>query len=305
MRIVHTLSLNVDTAEEKLPDYAADFPCITTQAELQFYPDALVPWHWHPAAELFFMLEGSLDYHFPNGTVHIGQGDGGLLLPNVLHRTTWIPNSPVVERVHLFDPALLFGRSDTRMSRKYLAPLMSDSGLAFLPLKRDNPRHADILSTLRDSFSLDEKTWDYEYQLRDALCRLWLGFCRIPREEALSASDAGESESMKRMLSFILSHLSEPMNIEELAAVANVSLRGCYRLFQALLHTTPNAYIQAARMQKAYVLLEESDRTVTDIAMECGFGSGSYFGRQFRIITGKTPTEYRKMARLCESVAQN
>ena len=302
MRIVHSLNLNIDTAEEQLPDYTADFPCLTTRAELQYYPDALVPWHWHSAAELFYMLEGSLDYHIPGATIHFEQGDGGLLLPNILHRTSWPQESQVVSLLHLFDPSLLFGRSNTRMSRKYLAPLLSDSGLSFLPLRACNPHQADMLSALKDSFSLDERQWEYEYRMRDTLCRLWMDFCHMPQGEAVSVGNPGDSDALKQMLSFIFAHLSDPMSVRDIAEAGNVSPRGCYRMFQALLHTTPNAYIQTARMQKACALLEEPGHTVTDIAMECGFGSGSYFGRQFHRITGKTPTEYRNLARSCESV---
>ena len=302
MRIVHSLSLNVDTAEEQLPDYTADFPCLTTRAELQYYPDALVPWHWHPAAELFFMLEGSLDYHIPGATIHFEQGDGGLLLPGLLHHTSWHQEDQVVMLLHLWDPFLVFGRSKTRMSRKYISPLLSDSNLFFLPLRASNPHQANILSALKESFSLEEGQWEYEYYLRDALCRLWIDFCHIPRDEAISVANPGDSAALKRMLSFILTHLSDQMSVRDIANAGNVSPRGCYRMFQVLLHTTPNAYIQAVRMQKACALLEEPGLTVTDIAMECGFGSGSYFGRQFHRITGKTPTEYRNLARSCESV---
>lgn len=77
MKIIHSIELNTNTDEERLPDYAADFPCLTTRAELHYYPNALVPWHWHPAAELFYMLEGSLDYHLPGATIHVEQSEGG------------------------------------------------------------------------------------------------------------------------------------------------------------------------------------------------------------------------------------
>ena len=48
------------------------------------------------------------------------------------------------------------------------------------------------------------------------------------------------------------------------------------------------------RLQSACKLLLETDRTVTDIAQSCGFGTSSYFGMQLYAETGCTPTEYRK-----------
>ena len=50
------------------------------------------------------------------------------------------------------------------------------------------------------------------------------------------------------------------------------------------------AYGYELRLQSACKMLLETDRTVTDIAQSCGFGTSSYFGMQLHAETGCTPT---------------
>ena len=64
MKNIQSISLRENTKEELLPDFSQDFPYIATQAELNRYS---VPWHWHPAIELFYMQTGTLEYTTPSG----------------------------------------------------------------------------------------------------------------------------------------------------------------------------------------------------------------------------------------------
>ena len=295
MRILRGIDLIGSSTEEMLPDWDPAFPCITSQAELYSYPDGLVPWHWHPAAELFYMLDGELEYCLPEQTLHFPQGSGGLLLPSILHRTVWPQQGKTVQLLHLFDPGLLFGGYDTRMGQKYLLPLLSSSGTSILPLSPDVPEQARLLAALRNTFELDESAWDYELTLREALARLWADLASQPRDSVTDAKYGKATETVKQMLVFIRQNLAEPLDAETVAESAHVSLRNCYRLFRQTLHTTPNEYIQSCRIREASLLLSRAEEiSITEIAMRCGFSNSSYFGRVFRKTTGMTPMDFRK-----------
>ena len=57
------------------------------------------------------------------------------------------------------------------------------------------------------------------------------------------------------------------------------------------------AYLNTVRIEKARVLLRETDETVLEIALNCGYGSISYFNRVFRQQIGMSPLQYRTSAR--------
>lgn len=54
MRITRNLEFQIGSKEEKLPYSTADFPYVASRAELDYYRESFVPWHWHNAVELFY-----------------------------------------------------------------------------------------------------------------------------------------------------------------------------------------------------------------------------------------------------------
>src|SRR5437870_4408164 len=87
-----------------------------------------------------------------------------------------------------------------------------------------------------------------------------------------------------------------PLDVPNLAKLAHVSEAHFIRTFRATFGETPHRYLQRRRVERAMFLLRETDRTVTDICLDVGFGSLGTFSRTFRDIVGKSPTDYRKRA---------
>lgn len=92
---------------------------------------------------------------------------------------------------------------------------------------------------------------------------------------------------------YIREHFSRPITLHELTAIAGLSIaqleRHCKRIFQL----TPRQMIHKARLGEASRLLRE-DLSITDVAMRCGYTDHSAFSRQFRALTGVSPSEYRE-----------
>ena len=66
------------------------------------------------------------------------------------------------------------------------------------------------------------------------------------------------------------------------------------RIFREATGTTPHAYVGAARIRKAKLLLSTGDITADRVAYECGFADYAHFYRMFRRSTGTSPRAYRQ-----------
>jgi AraC-like DNA-binding protein len=86
---------------------------------------------------------------------------------------------------------------------------------------------------------------------------------------------------------------AQPLDVRAVAAVAHISPAHFSRCFRAVFGETPHRYLQRRRIERSMFLLRETDRTVTDICFEVGFGSLGTFSRTFREIVGETPSGYR------------
>ena len=87
---------------------------------------------------------------------------------------------------------------------------------------------------------------------------------------------------------------ASPIDVPGLARVAHVSEAHFIRTFRATFGETPNRYLQRRRVERAMVLLRNTDRTVTDICMAVGFSSLGTFSRVFSEVVGESPSAHRR-----------
>ncbi len=93
-------------------------------------------------------------------------------------------------------------------------------------------------------------------------------------------------------LNYIKEHLTEDLRLETVAAVAHLSPIHFHNRFKAAMGKTLRDYVEDQRIKKAIDLLLTTDRSVTEIALACGFSSQSYFSSVFKRRLKKTPREY-------------
>ncbi len=99
---------------------------------------------------------------------------------------------------------------------------------------------------------------------------------------------------LQQVTEYIQKSFHEKIGVADLAHAGKISKRECYRLFKRLMGISPSLYVTKYRLQRAQVMLRETEKSVTEIAMECGFGSSSYFAKVFRSANGMAPREYRR-----------
>lgn len=101
-------------------------------------------------------------------------------------------------------------------------------------------------------------------------------------------------EQIQQTLDYMEDHLSEEINIEELAKRACLSPFYYQRLFRRLVKKPVGEYVKLRRMAKATEILLNNDRRILDVALELGFSSNEHFTRTFKETFGMTPGEYRR-----------
>jgi AraC family transcriptional regulator len=103
--------------------------------------------------------------------------------------------------------------------------------------------------------------------------------------------------ALRRVELFVEANLSQPIRLPDVAERAALSAYHFARAFKTSTGTTPRAFIEQRRIEKAKQLLRESVLPLADIALEAGLGTQSRFTTAFRRTTGFTPAVYRNGAR--------
>jgi AraC-like DNA-binding protein len=96
---------------------------------------------------------------------------------------------------------------------------------------------------------------------------------------------------------FIDEHADQALALEDVARVAGVSPFHFLRVFARALGVTPHQYLVRSRLRRAARLLADDSRSVTDVALDAGFGDVSNFVRTFHRAAGVSPTAFRRTKR--------
>ena len=110
----------------------------------------------------------------------------------------------------------------------------------------------------------------------------------------LGIYEGGLSErQLLQVVEYINEHLDREIKLADLAQLIDISQSHFSYLFKQSLGIPPYQYLLQQRIERAKQLLMQKERSIIDIALECGFNSHSHLSKQFRQLTGMTPKTYR------------
>jgi AraC-like DNA-binding protein len=101
-------------------------------------------------------------------------------------------------------------------------------------------------------------------------------------------------EHLRRARDHADRHFADPLEVEQLAAVACLSKWHFHRLFAATYGVTPAAYLSQRRVERAQDLLRATNLTVTEVCHAVGFTSLGSFSSRFREVVGESPSDFQR-----------
>lgn len=104
-----------------------------------------------------------------------------------------------------------------------------------------------------------------------------------------------ETTRLNEVYQYMLNNYSRDLPLDEIAAVANLSVTSFCRYFKMMTKKTFHDFLIELRISHArQLLMSDSPRSVENICFECGFNNRSNFFTHFKRITGYTPLEFKK-----------
>ena len=101
--------------------------------------------------------------------------------------------------------------------------------------------------------------------------------------------------AVERAISYMKEHLTEPLDLDQLAQVAAVSKFHLVRVFGEMTGISPRYFLACLRIQRAKELLLQPDASITDVCMQVGYTSLGSFSNTFRDLVGLSPETFRAL----------
>ena len=98
---------------------------------------------------------------------------------------------------------------------------------------------------------------------------------------------------LMRAIEIMEANIEDPLSPSLIAEDLGISTRQLERLFGKYLNSTPKHYFMELRLHRARNLLVQTEQSITEIAMACGFRSTSHFSKVYRGAYGRSPISQR------------
>lgn len=241
-----------------------------------------------------YMLEGQIDYKTQQQSISVPINDAVLLKCgnyfSQIKSNTLSKNNQIVI-VH-FHPDILKKIYDTDLPKIFQKPTINpEVELELTQINNDFLIQKYIESLL---FYFDNPTLINEDLLVIKLKEIILLLCQTKNEsiiqQILSQLFSPTSFTFKQVIE---NYFYQPITLDELAQLTNLSLSSFKREFKKIYNDSPANYIRNKKLEKAAELLLISDERISDIAFDCGFNDLANFSTIFHEKYCQTPSNFR------------
>lgn len=246
--------------------------------------------HVHPFHEIFCLSSGECTSFIDHNIYKFGKGNLVIVPGGCLHKTVYTGKG-IHERIVISFRQEITDWIKEQIGAEYLKNCMVP-GVINIPEKRRN-----YVDSLLDKLMFENDTPDILSTafIKAGLVELLLFIirCKEYEDNVIKEIDV-DNRKIQEVATYIFEHYTENILLEDVADKFDMNKSFLSKRFKTATGFGFKEYIINLRIQNACRLLLETNKSITDIAFECGFNDSNYFGDSFRKIKGISPRKYRK-----------
>ncbi|MGQ7886426.1 AraC family transcriptional regulator [Paenibacillus sp. WC2504] len=257
-----------------------------------------MPFHRHDATEIMYTIQGFCEIEIQSQLAHtekvaLKKGEFIIINANVSHRLLVDAANPcrMLNVEFRFTPNKGIFPSIQQLAAEddlLIALLASESPYLVL---RDGDEVYHIMKSL--VLELDKAANKSDLMVQLLITQLLIRIARLWRE-TVNSGEAQSERYVKISMEYLHQNYDRDIQVKDIAGAVNLHPGYLQRIFKSLTGQTLMAYLTGIRMEKAKMLLLETDVPISDICEYIGVGSRQYFHMLFKDYTGLTPTDFRK-----------
>ncbi|GAB3898773.1 AraC family transcriptional regulator [Larkinella knui] len=259
-------------------------------------------WHFHPHYQLFLVEEGTGTRFIGDSIKPFTEGDLVFLGPNLPH--LWRSDQAFFKR----DSSLITRGTVVYFSEDFLGDHFFE--------KPEMSLMQQLLEHARRGLEWTGPTQMLVQQALQKLANQPVGFNRVLTllnllDDLSHAIDyryitslgytntvkPSETDRMQQVHNYVLGHFHDDISLDSVADLAGMTPPAFCRYFKARANKTFSEFVSEIRIGHSCKLLMEGKLSVTQVSYESGYRTLSNFNRQFKGITGQTPSEYVRTVR--------
>jgi AraC-like DNA-binding protein len=257
----------------------------------------LTAWHYHPELELVYIVRSSGSLFVGDAIESFGPGSLVLLGSNLPHR--WLNDAshqPRSATGHSESLTVHFAPDFLKVNLCKI-PEFRQMGQLLEQAKRGIFFYGNCCSKIGAQLLAMDQQDEFKRLLNflDILRVLSQSSnTRLIASPGYAAQKIESNSRFGRVHAYIMTHFQEDITLEQVADIALMNKSAFCRYFKKVTKKNFSRYLHEIRIGYACKLLSEQqqDISIAEVGFQCGYNNVSNFNRQFKIVTGHSPTAY-------------
>ena len=270
------------------------FPFQLAEYSLGREDNAPDSYHYHDYCEITYVKSGRGQYLVGGRCYDVGPGD--LIIFNNVEPHGWrVLDRKMDVLVMTFAPRLVSDPGNV-FSGDYLKPFI-ERGSSFQNRIAGSDPSSQVIYEIMQEISREKKAADVGYKNMIQADILRILTYLIRHYQTPDDTRFEQMRQIKRLepaLFFINSHYTEPIRLEEVAALSYMSPNYFCAYFKKAVNRTFMEYVTLLRLKKVQELYQMTGGSLAELAMECGFSNVSNFYRMYKKYIGALPKKNAK-----------
>lgn len=245
--------------------------------------------HIHRAVEFLYVNSGNYHVILDGSEYDIEKGDLILFCSDSMHHVQAGELAENDYYVIKIPPSFFLEMSELGRGAEYVmrfAVASKDSKCLWRKSELENSSIKTILDMLIHEYNAKGYAWEVAVRLK--IMELLLAILRERNTDSEPMQNQ-TTEAIYNVILYVRKNFSQDINEKELAESFGMSYSYFSRSFRRVTGVNFKKYLNQTRINRAEQMLITGDRSVSEIAMECGYNSISYFISVYRSIKGTTP----------------
>lgn len=260
------------------------------------------PAHYHYYIELLYGVSGEFQVLLGGQYHQFSGGDMVLINSREVHQIDALSKTGGKYVVVRFLPELIYNSiSSNHFEMKYMLPFVTENSSKQKVVPKEALGETEIPNLFLEIIQEEEeKKYGYELAVKNHIGRIFLWILRYwnAKEEDVYEENAGD-RNLRNQLQPVLQYVSEQyagdIKAEEMAKLCHMSYSYFSRTFHRIMKMNFREYLNHVRIAAAEQMLVSTTLSITEIGVEVGFTTTSYFIKMFQSYKHITPKQFRKL----------
>ena len=256
--------------------------------------------HIHDSFEILYCVQGGFHLTLGGREYPLQVGDLALVDPMEVHTTQSLSEGDNLYYVLKFAPEVLYSADQQLLE---MNPLMTYLRLSnshqkvFFARELSEGGMEQAIPQIYDEYR--HKDYAYALAIRTLISGLFLWILRKwHRDHPAQELDSAAAGQLAKALGYMEANYAQEITMSDAADECDMSYTAFSRFFSKYAQKGFAEALTQLRVKKSMLLLASTDLSVTDIAMQTGFSTTSYFIQRFKAQSGVTPRQFREYYRM-------